>query len=202
MTRAPLRDRLARVGAAAVLAAVAAPAWASTAGAQDGGCEGVTVVVDSGRGEAAVGCAADPADGIEALTQAGFAVAEVSSFPGAVCRIDDYPEADCGPMPPADASWSYWYADAEGEWVYASGGAMTRDPDDGDVEGWVFGDGSAPPSLTPGEASGAADDGGEAAADDAAGTEGGGSLTWVLAALALAVIAGLVVWRLRRDRRA
>lgn len=196
----PLRNTLTRVGAAAMLTAVAAPAWASPAEARDGGCEGVTVVVDSGREQASVGCAADPANGIEALTQAGFAVTEVSSFPGAVCRIDDHPETDCGPMPPADASWSYWYADADGEWAFSSGGAMTRELEAGDVEGWAFGDGSAPPDITPGEAAGGGE--GAAATDRTAPGSAGGSPTWMLAVAALAVIAALVFWRLRRDRRA
>ncbi|HEU5127302.1 MAG TPA: hypothetical protein VFU12_04870 [Glycomyces sp.] len=199
MTRAPLRSRLVRAGAAAALAAAAAPAWASPAGAQDGGCEGVAVVVDSGRGDAAVGCAEDPSTGIEALAQAGFAVVEVGSFPGAVCRIEGFPETDCGPMPPADASWTYWYADADGEWTYSSVGAHMRDPDAGDADGWVFGS-SEPPALAPAEAlgSGAA----ETTAADADASEDGGSPTWMFAVAALAVIAGLVAWRLRRDRRA
>ena len=209
MTRGSLRDLLVHAGAAAVLATVAAPLWASPVSAQSGGCEGVAVVVDSGEGETAVGCAADPATGIEALTQAGFAVVEVGSFPGAVCRIDEFPETDCGPMPPADASWTYWYADADGEWAYSSVGAHMRDPDEGDVDGWVFGS-SEPPGLTPVEA---VDGAGAAESDDADGTAkdsssqdgasaDGGSPTWLLAVAALALIAGLIVWRLRHDRRA
>lgn len=199
MTRLSRRSLLVRAGAAAVLAVAAASAQASPAVARDGGCEGVAVVVDSGRGAPSVGCAADPGDGMEALSQAGFAVVQVGSFPGAVCRIDDFPEADCGPMPPADASWSYWYADAEGEWVFSSGGALTRDPDDGDVEGWVFGDGSEPPGIAPGDAAGAGRGAGETG--DAAETDGGGSPTWLIAVAVLALIAGLVAWRLRRDER-
>ena len=214
MTRGSLRDLFVHSGAAAVLAPAAAPRWASPVSAHGDGCAGVTVVVDSGEGEAALGCAADPASGLEALTQAGFAVIEVGSFPGAVCRIDDFPETDCGPMPPADASWSYWYADADGEWAYSSVGAHMRDPDEGDVEGWVFGS-SEPPGIAPDEAIGeagtaddtsqddASQDGADedgASGDDAPG--GGGFPTWVLAVVALALIAGLIAWRLRRDRRA
>lgn len=204
MTRGSLRDLFVHIGAATVLATVAAPLWASPVSAHGDGCAGVTVVVDSGEGEAAVGCAADPASGLEALTQAGFAVAEVGSFPGAVCRIDDFPETDCGPMPPADASWSYWYADADGQWAYSSVGAHMRDPDEGDVEGWVFGS-SAPPAIAPDEAVGEAGDAESppqngSTEDDASGS--GGPPTWVFAVVALALIAGLIAWRLRRDRRA
>ncbi|GAB3647527.1 hypothetical protein GCM10028833_11470 [Glycomyces tarimensis] len=153
-------------------------------------------MVDSGRGEPAVGCADDPGNGIEALTQAGFAVTEVTSFPGAVCRIDDYPEADCGPMPPAGASWSYWYAaDANDEWTYAASGAGVRDPDRGEFEGWVFGDGSRPPTVAPGDAA-------VPTARPDAEPGAGRSLSWIAALVALAAITGLVIWRLRRDRQA
>lgn len=199
MTRGSLRSRIVRTGAAAALAVAAAPVWASPAGAQDGGCEGAAVVVDPGEGRAAVGCAEDPSNGLEALAQAGFTVVEVGSFPGAVCRIDGFPETDCGPMPPADESWTYWYADAEGAWTYSSVGAAVRDPDAGDVDGWVFGS-SEPPSLTPAEAL-ASGGGGESTTGAAGETDDGGP-TWVLAVAALAVIAGLAAWRLRRDRRA
>src|SRR5690606_35718042 len=135
MTRGSLRSLIVRTGAAAALAVAAAPVWASPAGAQDGGCEGAAVVVDPGEGRAAVGCAEDPSNGLEALAQAGFTVVEVGSFPGAVCRIDGFPETACGPMPPADASWTYWYADAAGAWTYSSVVAAVRDPDAGDVDG-------------------------------------------------------------------
>ncbi|MCH7229540.1 hypothetical protein L0U85_01485 [Glycomyces sp. L485] len=191
-----MTDRALPTGAAAVIAVAAALAWAGSAAAHDAHCHGVTVVVDSGQGAPAVGCADDPASGIEALAQAGFTVTEVTSFPGAVCRIDDHPETECGPMPPADASWSYWYADTgDDEWTYASVGAGVRDPDEGDLEGWAFGNGSGAPGLAPDEA---------AAAEPRpeADLESSSPPTWVLAVVILAAIGALVIWRARRDRRA
>ncbi|GAB3226335.1 hypothetical protein GCM10027447_16420 [Glycomyces halotolerans] len=189
----------ARAGALAVIGA--ALVWASPATAQEGSCRGVTVVVDFGEAgpessadsEPAVGCAEDPSNGIEALTQAGFTVTEVISFPGAVCRIDGFPDDECGLMPPADRSWSYWRA-VDGEWTYSNVGAGTADPDDGDVEGWVFGGGSQPPGVAPASARAA-----ESAPADTAESSNG-SPTWVIAVVLLSVIAGLVIWRLRRGR--
>ena len=183
-----------RTGAAAALCAAAALLWAPPASAQGGDCDGVTVVVDPGEGEPRVGCADDPDTGLEALTQAGFAITEVTSFPGAVCRIDDHPEADCGPMPPADASWSYWYAStSDSEWKFATAGAHMRDPDDGDVEGWAFGDGSDPPDIAPHDAA-------ATEPEPKAESESGRSWTWVIAPIVLTAIAGLVLWRARRNK--
>lgn len=189
-----MTGRLAAFAGAAALAAV--PVWAAPAVAQDGECQGVIVVVDRhDENDPEVGCAADPSTGIEALAQAGFEVVEVAAFPGAVCRIDQYPQSACADMPKADASWSYWHADGE-EWNFSSSGAGTFDPEDGDIEGWVFGDGSAPPSIEPGQARVAA---GEQGAGAETETDSTRSLTWVIGAVALAVIAALVIWRRRRD---
>ncbi|WP_100445103.1 hypothetical protein [Glycomyces xiaoerkulensis] len=195
-----IRHAAARASAAAALLGAAALAWAAPVGAHDD-CHGVAVVVDFGEAGAdagmreapVVGCAEDdPGSGIEALDQAGFAVTEVASFPGAVCRIEEFPETDCGPMPPADRSWSYWRA-ADGAWEFSNVGAGTADPDDGDVEGWVFGDGSAPPDLDPDEAAAP-----ESTADPE--TSSTPSPTWIVAIVILAAVAGLAIWRLRERR--
>jgi hypothetical protein len=170
---------------------------ASPAAAHDG-CLEVTVVVDFGvlAADPATGCAADPANGLDALAQAGFSVTEVASIRGMVCRIDELPESSCGGAPPAKEYWSYWRADADSdEWSYSPVGGADARPDIGDVEGWVFGDGSTPPALTPVEAAETTEGHGPDADEET-------SFTWVIAAAALVVVAGLVVWRLRRDRRA
>nr|BFF22984.1 hypothetical protein GCM10025732_09490 [Glycomyces mayteni] len=149
------RLRLLRLGAAgfgAVLfgavAAVGVPA--AGAGAQEV-CGGVVVVVDFGELDGLeTGCAADPADGLDALAQAGFAVTEVAAIRGMVCSIDALPATDCGASPPADAYWSYWHANAgDEEWTYSMVGGADATPDAGDFEGWAFGDGSAPPAVAP-----------------------------------------------------
>ncbi|WP_227997077.1 hypothetical protein, partial [Glycomyces albidus] len=190
--------RLAVLGAALTVAAAAAAVPAAPAAAQEA-CEGVTVVVDFGSLAAGpeTGCAPDPADGLDALAQAGFSVTEVASIRGMVCSIDAMPEADCGAAPPADAYWSYWHANAgDDEWTYSMVGGADATPDRGDVEGWAFGDGSEPPAVAPGDAVASA------APGTGSDTGSGANLTWIAAVAALAVIGGLTAWRLRRDRRA
>ncbi|MFC3492830.1 hypothetical protein [Glycomyces rhizosphaerae] len=158
----------------------------------------MTVVVDFGSlaADPAPGCAADPANGLDALSQAGYSVTEVASIRGMVCRIDELPESDCGSAPSAKEYWSYWRAGSDdAEWSYSAVGGANARPEPGDVEGWSFGDGSTPPDLAPDEAADAAE-GAEADADQDS------SFTWLIAVAAIAVIAGLVIWRLRRDRRA
>jgi hypothetical protein len=190
-----IRDCAASLGAVLIAAVAAVGVPAGSAGAQET-CAGVTVVVDFGSlaGDSKTGCAADPGDGLDALAQAGFSVTEVASIRGMVCRIDALPETDCGASPPADAYWSYWHANpGDEEWTYSMVGGADASPDPGDLEGWAFGDGSEPPAVAPGDAV-------ATAAPEA--ESGGGDFTWIIAVAALAVIGALVVWRLRRDRRA
>jgi hypothetical protein len=189
--------RTASVALALLIALFTIAIPASAASAHEP-CTGVTVVVDFGvlAADPATGCASDPANGLDVLVQAGFSVTEVSSLRGMVCRIDELPETECGGAPPAQEYWSYWRAESgDTEWTFSSVGGGDARPEAGDVEGWAFGDGSNPPALTPAEA---------AASSGAAGTETerDRSFTWVVAVAALLVIAALVVWRLRRDRRA
>lgn len=191
-TAAPL---LALLLALFAFALPASPASAQAA------CSGVVVVVDFGSlaPEPATGCAVDPANGLDALAGAGFSVTEVASIRGMVCRIDDLPETGCGGSPPADAYWSYWHAEpGDAEWTYAMVGGADATPDAGDLEGWAFGDGSAPPALTPAEAAASATPSAEASDDEGTGP----SRTWIIAVAALALIVGIVVGRLRHDRRA
>ncbi|GAA2299318.1 hypothetical protein GCM10009853_064470 [Glycomyces scopariae] len=178
-----------------LLADLAGPA--SSATAQEP-CAGVTVVVDFGTlaTDPKTGCAAGPADGLDALAQAGFSVTEVASIRGMVCRIDALPETDCGASPPADAYWSYWHANpGDDEWTYSMVGGADATPDQGDLEGWAFGDGSTPPAVAPADAV-------ASAAPETESESEGADWTWIVAVAALAIIGGLVVWRLRRDRRA
>jgi hypothetical protein len=114
------------------------------------GCDGVWVVVDAraAGGTLTTRCApGDPSTGLEALARAGHASTFVPRIPGMVCTIDARPEPCNGA--PADAYWSYWYAEAGGSWTYATTGAGTRDPAPGSVEGWRFGDGTASPGTPP-----------------------------------------------------
>lgn len=192
------RSRFAALLAAFLLACTAVPLSAAPASAEES-CSGATVVVDFGplAPEPATGCAADPADGLDALAQAGFSVTEVAAIRGMVCRIDELPETDCGGAPPADEYWSYWHAEAgDAEWTYSTAGGAYTDPGAGDVEGWVFGDGASPPAIAPADAAAPPAD---AEPDPDSGS--GGFPTWLIAVAVLAVIAGLAVWR-GRGRRA
>ena len=113
-------------------------------------CDGVWVVVDAraAGGTITTRCApGDPTSGLEALTKAEHDYTFVPRIPGMVCTIDARPDP-CNNAP-ADAYWSYWYAEAGATWAYATTGAGTRDPAPGSVEGWRFGDGTAPPGVAP-----------------------------------------------------
>ena len=69
--------------------------------------DGVTVVVDFQElgGGTWVGCAPQPvANGLDALTPAGFVPRTTARFPGFVCRINDQPGNDpCLNTSPANA---------------------------------------------------------------------------------------------------
>jgi hypothetical protein len=191
------RSRLAPL-AASLLATLFVVAFPAAPAAAHDGCSDVTVVVDFGAlaADPATGCAADPANGLDALAGAGFSVTEVASIRGMVCRIDELPESNCGAAPPAKEYWSYWRADSgDAAWAYSPVGGADAHPEAGDVEGWVFGDGSTPPAIAPDDAA-ASTQGQSPDAEDEA------SFTWIIAVAALAVIAALVIWRMRRDRRA
>ncbi|UFU02083.1 hypothetical protein LQF12_11230 [Ruania suaedae] len=112
---------------------------------------GVSVVVDftDVGGDIEVGCAeGDPATGREALESAGFTPED--SQPGLICTIDGLPD----PCPEEfDGNyWSYWSAEAEGEWTSYQVGADEADPAPGALEGWRYFDGSEGPGIAPADA--------------------------------------------------
>jgi hypothetical protein len=92
------------------------------------------------------------ATGLDVLQQAGLGlIYEPGSLVGsAVCKIGetgcDYPAEDCFCQCPGNPChyWTYWYAEG-GEWKLSSLGASNRAMRDGDVEGWVWGDGKTRP---------------------------------------------------------
>ena len=130
----------------------AATSLAPTSVAATTGCEdGVIVVVDAsefGRGISQTCVAGAPGNGLDALRAAGHEYGFVPRIPGMVCTIDDRPDPCNGA--PAHAYWSYWHADQGGSWSYSSVGAGDHHPTPGTVEGWRFGDGSAPGIPPPG----------------------------------------------------
>lgn len=126
---------------------------------------GVTVVVDfqSLGGSTIVRCAhGSQADGVAALRNAGVQVTGTNRWGTSfVCRLDGKPGPDrepCVDTPPASAHWSYWHAEAGGDWTSSNFGATNRTPPQGTFEGWSFftgdtdGDvpsGSLPPRVAP-----------------------------------------------------
>lgn len=162
-TRAPrwAATLLALVAGGVVALGPATPT-ASAEGA--GSCDGVWVVVDARElgGPLTTRCApGDPSSGLKALEGAGHAYTFVPRVPGMVCTVDQRPDP-CN-RAPDDAYWSYWHAEAGGQWTYASRGAGARDPDPGTVEGWAFGAGEQPGTAPP---DAPADDGSSASPDE------------------------------------
>lgn len=225
MLATTLRRPRALVPALLLAAAAALPASAAFASAlptaADGPCAdeaGVSVVVDATEleGDVALGCAADPASGTEALAQAGFAEGRDPS--GLICAIGGLP--DPCPAEFTGSYWTYWTAAPDGEWTAYAEGPDTAAPAPGTVEGWRYGDGTQPPGVAPADvAPGAAEEAAPADAaaeadepavttsddgsDDAAETDDGGdgmSLA-VGAAVGIAIVGGIVglIVRLRRN---
>jgi len=92
--------------------------------------------------------------GIELLARANLTVyLDYSTGLGAkVCRIGEigcnYPGEDCWCQCQGAPCtyWNYWQMQDD-RWVYSSLGAGSRRLRDGDVDGWVWGDGQQPPPL-------------------------------------------------------
>jgi len=92
--------------------------------------------------------------GLELLRRAGLKIVVDYSkgMGGAICKIQgqgcDYPADDCfcHCIGTDCAYWSYWYV-SQGRWCYARRGAGLREVHDGDIEGWIWGDGTATPPL-------------------------------------------------------
>lgn len=131
----------------------AATAGAATAGAATvADCSsGVIVAVDLSQWENgvidAVCDSVPPANAAGALMATGFDPTPVTTYGfDFICQIAgtdgvEYPQgADCSTTPPADAYWSFWYADiGQDSWTYSSVGAASLEPQPGSVEAWIFG---------------------------------------------------------------
>ncbi len=174
MTTTPwLRRAFVLVAATVVVAATASlPAAASLLRAAPAGAAtavdcsaGVIVAVDFGYWGGSTDALCDtilPTNAAYALVATGFDPTPVSSYGlDFICQIAgrngvEYPQGEnCSTTPPADAYWSFWYADAgQTTWTYSNVGAMSLQPQAGSIEAWVFGGengGSQPPGLpTPG----------------------------------------------------
>ena len=117
------------------------------------------LVVDFGDGRVVVRLvvfAEDSISGVELLQRSGLDVALLPGFGNgtALCAVEG---VGCAPTPQECFCqcrgkpcryWSYFHLQ-QGAWVYAGTGAGSYRLKDGDVEGWVWGDGqTAPPLLT------------------------------------------------------
>lgn len=125
----------------------AAPSQPTVSGAACFPGDGVTVVVDLsafGQGVARGCAAATPANGLAALTAAGFAFEEFAEFAGAVCRIAGLPDAADACTAFGDQFWAYFSATDGGPWAPYQVGAAESQPQPGSVEGWRFGTGEEP----------------------------------------------------------
>jgi hypothetical protein len=136
----------------------AAPASAATAVDCS---DGMIVAVDFGYWQGDTDAVCDtilPANAAYALVATGFDPTPVSSYGlDFICQIAapdgvEYPQGEnCSTTPPADAYWSFWYANAgQTSWTYSNVGAMSLQPQAGSIEAWVFGGengGSQPPGL-------------------------------------------------------
>ncbi len=87
--------------------------------------------------------------GLDLLKASGLAVQSATnpSQGTAVCKIGEVgsPSSECfGSMP---NYWSYWVMGANG-WEYSASGAEQTQVTNGNVNGWSWGEGSPPPSIT------------------------------------------------------
>lgn len=146
---------LAPLAVAACLVAAASGGDApGTSAAAAGGQNRAVVVVDTGGSvrKACVLFSEASISGLEALRRAGMSpvVEGFAGEGGAVCALN-------GVGCPADGScltcqapsyWAYHRADGGGGYAYSSAGAGSTRVTDGDVEGWRWGTGAAPPLVT------------------------------------------------------
>jgi len=117
------------------------------------------LIVDFGDGRVVgrvVSFAGETISGVELLQQSGLDVAVMVNLGGgaALCAVEG---VGCAPTPQECFCqcrgnpcryWGYFHLQ-DGTWVYAGMGAASHILYDGDVDGWIWGDGrTAPPLLT------------------------------------------------------
>ncbi|MGC9468801.1 MAG: hypothetical protein ACP5HS_09425 [Anaerolineae bacterium] len=113
------------------------------------------IVVVHGDGSVVTRCVAfdEPTiSGLTALQRAGLTLSTAAGPLGVtICSLDGEgcPTSDCFcECKSADcAYWNYYHRNADGSWAYANAGAASRQLQDGDVDGWVWGDGTTAPPL-------------------------------------------------------
>jgi hypothetical protein len=122
-------------------------------GAQEGGTNRAGLIVVHGDGRVLTRCVTfteDRISGVALLQRSGLTV-DANSGPmgSAVCTINSEgcPANDCFCQCKGTpcAYWNYFHRNGDGSWTYSGMGAATWTVGNGDVDGWVWGDGSAPP---------------------------------------------------------
>ena len=126
------------------------PTASGSATAVDCTCHGgVWVVVDMPDKPLAAGCAHQPTDGMDALSQIGVDVRQPNSKPGLVCELQGRPQDACahgGYDKSPRQFWSYWHAASPADkWTFSTKGADQYHPAAGSVEGWGWGTGKGFP---------------------------------------------------------
>lgn len=123
------------------------------ASAQEGGPNRAGLIVVHGDGRVLTRCVTfteERISGVALLQRSGLAVdANTGPMGSAVCTInrEGCPINDCfckcknNPC----TYWNYFHRNADGSWAYSGMGAATWTVGNGDIDGWVWGDGSAPP---------------------------------------------------------
>ena len=121
--------------------------------AQESGPNRAGLIVVHGDGHVITRCVTfDEAQisGVTLLQRSGLSVlANNGPMGSAVCTVngEGCPASDCfcqcknSPC----AYWNYFHRNADGSWAYSGMGAVVWMLNDGDVDGWVWGDGSVPP---------------------------------------------------------
>jgi hypothetical protein len=116
----------------------------------------VTVIVDFTHFGRTLerGCApGSPANALVAMHAAGFGTAGTTRYGDAfLCRIDNLPapkDEACGDTPPANASWSfYWAKPGDTAWTYSRTGVLSNHPGAGSIIAFAFGN-YAKPGIRP-----------------------------------------------------
>lgn len=131
--------------------------------AQEGDSAGLVIV--SAEGEAQTYCVevGDEATGWDLLVNAGLAVnSEPMAVGQSICSINGVgcksPQQSCFCQCQGSPCvyWSYWVQNDAGAWVYSNQGASGAKVRPGEVQGWVWGDGTtgkapAPPAVAFGD---------------------------------------------------
>ena len=112
---------------------------------------GVWVIVDLPDKVLAAGCANNPTNGNDALTQIGVTITTTEK--GMVCELQGRPEKFCadhqGFNKATGEYWGYWLkANPNTEWTPSLKGAAARKPAAGSIEGWRLGKDVAPRDQT------------------------------------------------------